>query len=522
MTTKLIRFSLYKSPGPEGLRLRDTQSIQSTRALAGMETVFQNLSQINAEVYRKVRTLDEFTVSLTPLPGSENYGLQIRSKKLQINIGKLKPETRALFFASIEPQPLAKNVSGSNPALSLGPDTMSSMDAPSSFLKDLLVPWTMIVSTFREWMNSFLKLFSNAPASKSDILEKSSEKKVSFEQKVNLSLPVEPVSTDVFYDLESARESRGILDITDPKKEARIQRRLAKAKKTAKQAPLPQPVARPPNQATGPAAALTKSNLPPEEGYSKLIPLRDEKSPVKRVRSILLESSPSKAIHSVKENDDFEMISSESKIKASPMEDPARLLKRQFEGLFSMRVEPDHTKEKDISFGAYFLERILQISTAKSCTLKKLDEEVLEFTINFPESRVIPLTQIPKKYVEAKLLNSIAADLVIGKEVKCTIHEKTLAFEFDNESIKICVSKKAPFGMRLGPYTVSLKSLRPLVNTIEFELTFGSIVSNIIVPLVKAIIGKDLSKPQRLDPQKLSEITEINIPTPKAHTDPLS
>ncbi len=135
---------------------------------------------------------------------------------------------------------------------------------------------------------------------------------------------------------------------------------------------------------------------------------------------------------------------------------------------------------------------------------------------------MIPLTQIPKKYVEAKLLNSIAADLVIGKEVKCTIHEKTLAFEFDNESIKMCVSKKGPFGMRLGPYTVSLKSLRPLVNTIEFELTFGSIVSNIIVPIVKKLIGKDLSKPQRLDPQKLSEITEINIPTPKAHTDLLS
>jgi hypothetical protein len=438
MTSKLIRFSLYKSLGSEGLKLRKTQSIQSTRAIAGMEAVFKSLREINAEAYGKVRSLDEFTVTLTPLPGSENYSLQIRSNKLQINIGKLKPETKAPFLASLETQSLSKTISGPNPALSLDPDTISSMGPPSSFLKDLLVPWTMIVSTFRKWVNSFLKLFSKDRPAKPDIVEKPSEKEVPSPSKTNLSLPVEPASTDVFYDLEDPSTHKNTLDI-DQKKEARIQRRIEKAKKTAKQAPVPKPVARSPS----PAAVFTIPDLPPEVlHYEKLVPLSDEQLQAKPARSILLESSPSeiKAADAAQEDEDFVALGGagtpppSDPIINAPSKPPLEIaLRSLFLAQFSS-TEVQSRSAKQL-FGFYLLDQVFP--PIQSC---EMDLTTGRFKLTFVQEKQIPLTELPSGKSEQtlkKLSLAKGTTLHIAKELTGRFKSDEGKLEFDEGALTI-------------------------------------------------------------------------------------
>jgi len=122
-----------------------------------MNVVIQGLGAVHQEAYQRIRKLDEFTVTLTHLPGSKDCGLKIRSKNLHINIAKLKPETRDHFLSL---QPALKSPI-SNP-VPFSPDTISSMNS-SSILKEPRLLWTLMVSTFREWMSSLHKLiFGNS------------------------------------------------------------------------------------------------------------------------------------------------------------------------------------------------------------------------------------------------------------------------------------------------------------------------------------------------------------------------
>lgn len=198
MTIKQIKLSFYKNPGASTLNLRDAQPIQSTRALAGIDMILKRLSELNQDAYHSARNLDEFTVTLTPISGTKDHGLQISGKNLIINIAKLKPETKAHFL------PLRSALK--NPISNLAPsspDTMSSMNN-SSILKDPLVLWTMIVSTFRQWMSSlyewiFGKHVSFSPGTVEGshaILEKHKDKP---------KLPVQTMAAqpDGFYDLDN-------------------------------------------------------------------------------------------------------------------------------------------------------------------------------------------------------------------------------------------------------------------------------------------------------------------------------
>lgn len=220
MTIKPFKFSFYKSPVTNSLSLRDAQPIQSTRALAGMNIILKRLSELNQAAYNSTRNLDEFTVTLTPIPGSKDHGLQISGKKLEVNIAKLKPETRAHFL------PLQSELKSpaSNQAPSL--DTISSMNN-SSFLKDALMLWSMAVSTFREWIRSFGKLifgdFSKEP--KQDVSPEKPKDKPQLA--VQLLAPSESeTQPDVFYDLDDPTTHRkSDTTIVEQKKEDRFLRK---------------------------------------------------------------------------------------------------------------------------------------------------------------------------------------------------------------------------------------------------------------------------------------------------------
>jgi len=231
MTVKSLKFFFYNNPVTSSLSLRDAQPIQSRRALAGMNTIFNRLREVNQEAYDRTRHLDAFTVTLTPIAGSKNHRLQISSKKLEIN-AKLKPETSAYFL----PLRAALKSPGSNPTPSVR-DTLSSMNS-SSFLKDTLLLWSMAVSTFRQWMRSLGKLIFGDSA-------KEPKQGISFspptldgsyavpEKAIQLMTPSKSVTVaaqpDVFYDLDDQATHRksdtSIFDIAQRKKEDRFLRK---------------------------------------------------------------------------------------------------------------------------------------------------------------------------------------------------------------------------------------------------------------------------------------------------------
>jgi hypothetical protein len=235
MTIKPFKFSFYKSLETSSWSLRDAQPIQSTQALAGINIILKTISEVNQRAYDTTRNLDEFTVTVTPIPGSKDHGLQISGKNIEINIAKLKPQTQAHFL----PLRSALKSPDSNRALSHS-DTISSMNI-SSFLKDTLLLWSMAVSTFRQWMRSLGKLIfgDSAKEPKQDVslspptIDGSYSLPEKPKEAVQLAAPSKSETVaaqpDVFYDLDDEathrRSDTGIFDIAERKKEDRLLRK---------------------------------------------------------------------------------------------------------------------------------------------------------------------------------------------------------------------------------------------------------------------------------------------------------
>lgn len=502
MTIKPFKLSFYKTPGASSLSLRDAQPIQSTRALAGMDIILKKLSELNQEAYHSARNLDEFTVTLTPIPRSKDHKLQISGKNLVINIAKLKPETKAHFL------PLKSALKSPDSSRS-SKDTISSMNN-SSIFQDPLMLWTMAVSTFRQWMSSLHKLiFGNHVSFSPDTVDGST----SIPKKKNNALAIEKSSEDMAF--VTKKQSRLAVEIVDEQRHDfdapfRPQQNPNYADPELSEESLKTP---PTLDSTLKLPSLKDLPQPLEmvyphdqPSYQKLIPLPNgsktknsilidpkpiviKKDQLKKEREkdlpplkILPEPAPIEkpilpAAKASEEEDGFEIVDSsqpeapaaaqkkeaaqiedEMLYKAMPLTESKRaeatiisLLRSQFQ---SSEVQKN-AQEEAKPFGLYLFDDVFSKDQLQSC---EMDETTGRFKLTFAKENHIPLTGFPKDMSEAtknKLKPALNTTLHIAKELKGFFDYDTGTLELDEGLLTI---QWKTWGVRCTAHLLNIKT----------------------------------------------------------------